>query len=144
MPPGADASNRKDIECLFSELPEPINLAIDEDDRAMYWTDRSELPEGNSLNRVALDETGAYGCCQIIARNLSEAIGLAIDKKNRHIYATGLYVPASPCCPRWIRMLTILVSISGGAVYRFNMDGKDRRRVYEEGGAFAGIALCNV
>lgn len=41
-------------------------------------------------------------------------------------------------------MLTILVSISGGAVYRFNMDGKDRRKFYEEEGAFAGIALCDV
>lgn len=145
MPPGADASNRKDIECLFSKLPEPIDLEIDEDDRAMYWTDRGELPEGNSLNRVALDETGAYGCRQILARNLHEAIGLAIDKKNRHIYATGLYVPASPCCLKMDRtMLTILVSISGGAVYRFNMDGKDRRKFYEEEGAFAGIALCDV
>ena len=91
-PPGADASTRKDIECLLSNLPEPIDLEIDEEGRAMYWTDRGELPEGNSLNRMAVDESGSYGYHRIIARNLHEAIGLAIDKKNRHIYATGLYV----------------------------------------------------
>lgn len=41
-------------------------------------------------------------------------------------------------------MLIVLDSFSGGAVYRFNMDGKDRRKFYEEEGAFAGIALCDV
>jgi len=91
MPPGTDATTRKDIECLLSKLPEPIDLEIDEDGRAMYWTDRGELPEGNSLNRMSLDEAGQYGNHQILARNLHEAIGLAIDKTNRHIYATDLY-----------------------------------------------------
>lgn len=90
MPPGADASNRADIETLFEHLPEPIDLEIDEEGRAMYWTDRGELPEGNSLNRVSLDEAGEYGNHQILARNLHEAIGLALDKTNRHIYVTGL------------------------------------------------------
>jgi len=90
MPQGADASNRPDIETLFNHLPEPIDLEIDEDGRAMYWTDRGELPEGNSLNRVSLDEAGEYGNHQILARNLHEAIGLALDKRNRHIYVTGL------------------------------------------------------
>jgi len=32
---------------------------------------------------------------------------------------------------------------SGGAVYRFNMDGKDRKKFYEDEGSFAGIALCD-
>ncbi|KAK0731360.1 hypothetical protein B0H67DRAFT_606081 [Lasiosphaeris hirsuta] len=76
MPDGADASTRADIECLFSRLPEPIDLEIDEDGRAMYWTDRGELPSGNSLNRISLDEAGEYGNHQILARNLHEAIGL--------------------------------------------------------------------
>jgi len=122
MPAGASASTRQDIECLFSNLPEPVDLEIDEEGRAMYWTDRGELPKGNSLNRVALDEAGEYGNHQILARNLHEAIGLAIDKTNRHIYATGL----------------------GGVVYRFDMDGGNRKKFYEDEGAFAGIALCNV
>jgi len=90
MPPGTDATTRQDIECLYSDLPEPIDLEIDEEGRAMYWTDRGELPMGNSLNRMSLDEAGEYGNYQILARNLHEAIGLAIDKTNRHIYATGL------------------------------------------------------
>jgi len=32
----------------------------------------------------------------------------------------------------------------GGTVYRFNMDGGDRKKFYEDQGAFAGIALCTV
>ncbi|KAK3341300.1 hypothetical protein B0T25DRAFT_573700 [Lasiosphaeria hispida] len=105
MPDGADASTRMDIECPLSQSPEPIDIEIDEDGRAMYWTDRGE-----------------YGNHQILARNLHEAIGLAIDKTNRYIYATDI----------------------GSAVYRFNMDGSDRRKFYEEQGSFAGIALCDV
>ncbi|KAK0630009.1 armadillo-type protein [Bombardia bombarda] len=119
MPPGQTASTRTDIECLFSDLPEPIDLEMDEDGRALYWSDRGELPKGNSLNRAELNSDGSYGNHRILARNLHEAIGLAIDKTSRHIYATDL----------------------GGSVYRFNMDGGDRKRFYEDQGSFSGIAF---
>ncbi|KAK3984384.1 armadillo-type protein [Cladorrhinum sp. PSN332] len=120
-PPGHDASTRADIECLFDGLPEPIDLEIDEEGKAMYWTDRGELPDGNSLNRAEMGPDGKYRNHKILARNLHEGIGLALDKKNRHIYATDL----------------------GGAVYRFNMDGGERKKFYEDEGSFAGIALCD-
>ena len=32
---------------------------------------------------------------------------------------------------------------SGGAVYRFNMDGGEKQKFYEDQGAFSGIALCH-
>lgn len=90
MPEGADADSRTDVECLFSRLPEPIDLELDEEGRALYWTDRGDPPLGNSLNRAIMDDEGTYKDHRILARNLHEAIGLAIDKKNRHIYATDL------------------------------------------------------
>ncbi|KAK4191798.1 putative dehydrogenase [Podospora australis] len=120
-PPGHDASTRDDIECLFSELPEPIDLEVDEESKSLYWTDRGELPYGNSLNMATEGPDGTFGKNKILARNLHEAIGITLDKKNRHIYATDL----------------------GGAVYRFNMDGSDRRKFYEDEGSFAGISLLD-
>ncbi|KAK3388872.1 armadillo-type protein [Sordaria brevicollis] len=119
MPEGYDASNRPDIEVVFDHLPEPIDLEMDEDGSALYWTDRGELPNGNSLNRATLNPDGSFSNHQVLARNLHEAIGLAIDKTTRHIYATDL----------------------GGAVYRFNMDGSGKQKFYEDQGAFTGIAL---
>ncbi|KAM7188730.1 putative dehydrogenase [Naviculisporaceae sp. PSN 640] len=120
MPAGCDASNRTDIECLFEGLPEPIDLEIDEDSRTLYWTDRGELPRGNSLNRATRQDDGSYADHRILARNLHEAIGLAVDKRNKHIYATDL----------------------GGSVYRFDLDGGGRTKFYEDQGSFSGIALC--
>ena len=87
----------------------------------MYWTDRGELPLGNSINRASLGDIGS-GKYDILARNMHEAIGLTIDKKNRHIYATDL----------------------GGSVYRFNMDGSNKQKFYDGEGAFTGIALSHV
>ncbi|KAK4181046.1 putative dehydrogenase [Triangularia setosa] len=120
-PRGHDASTRTDIECLFQGLPEPIDIEIDEEGKFMYWTDRGELPRGNSLNRAEKEPGGQYTNHKILARNLHEAIGITLDRKNRHIYATDL----------------------GGAVYRFNMDGTGRKKFYEDEGSFAGIALCD-
>ncbi|KAK4218285.1 putative dehydrogenase [Rhypophila decipiens] len=125
MPAGGyDATNRPDIECLFDHLPEPIDLEIDEDSKTLYWTDRGELPRGNSLNCAVRRDDGSYGEkdeYKILARNLHEAIGLAVDKKNKHIYVADL----------------------GGSVYRFNLDGGERIKFYEDQGSFSGIALCN-
>lgn len=130
--PGEDAASRSDVELLLQNLPEPIDLDIDLVDETLYWTDRGELPLGNSINRAKLsalkppqgnNTTSLPGKdYELIARNLHEAIGVRIDQKNRHVYATDL----------------------GGAVYRFDMDGGNRRRLYEETGAFTGIALSYV
>ncbi|TQV97061.1 hypothetical protein V2A60_000292 [Cordyceps javanica] len=129
---GETAKNRTDIETLLQRLPEPIDLDIDEEGGHLYWTDRGELPIGNSINRVKLDgitpvtdgkTTSLPGKnYELLVRNLHEAIGIKLDLRNRHLYTTDL----------------------GGAVYRFNLDGTGRKKLYEGAGAFAGIALTYV
>ncbi|PHH87862.1 hypothetical protein CDD83_8303 [Cordyceps sp. RAO-2017] len=73
MPAGADAATRRDVECLFQRLPEPIDLEMDEAHGVLYWTDRGELSD--------------YG---LVSRGLHEAIGLSLDLRNRHTYAADL------------------------------------------------------
>ncbi|KAF7713172.1 Uncharacterized protein PECH_001713 [Penicillium ucsense] len=52
------ATTREDIQLVLSDLPEFIDLEIDEDSRSLYWTDRGELPNGNSLNCLHLNHHG--------------------------------------------------------------------------------------
>ncbi|RGP73150.1 alcohol dehydrogenase [Fusarium longipes] len=121
-----DAGSRTDIEVLFQDLPEPIDLEVDETENTLYWTDRGELPDGNSINRAKLDGRG--GCngaskpgkdYDVIARGLHEAIGVKLDRKNRRIFATDL----------------------GGSVYQLDMDGGNRTKLYDGSGAFVGITI---
>jgi hypothetical protein len=128
MPKGQNASTRTDIETLFTGLPEPIDLEVDEDTQTLFWTDRGDPPMGNSLNSIKVD--GLKGLeggeknpkYNLLARQLHEAIGLKIDQVNKHIYITDL----------------------GGAVYRYGMDGKDKKKVYDEECSFSGIGLAHV
>jgi 3-hydroxyacyl-CoA dehydrogenase len=127
--PGEDAKTRTDVEVLFQNLPEPIDLDVDEAGGFLYWTDRGELPLGNSINRAKLDAvkpvSGSAATSlpgkdyELIARGLHEAIGIKLDPQNQHMYTTDL----------------------GGAVYRFAMDGSNKKTMYE-GGAFTGIAIA--
>ncbi|KAF4434172.1 alcohol dehydrogenase [Fusarium austroafricanum] len=127
---GENAENRTDIEVLFQNLPEPIDLEIDEAENVLYWTDRGELPFGNTINRAKLDGiTPVNGHTtsfpgkdyEVISRGLHEAIGVKLDSKNRRIFATDL----------------------GGSVYQFDMDGGNRKKLFEESCAFAGITFAN-
>ncbi|KLP08903.1 3-hydroxybutyryl-CoA dehydrogenase [Fusarium fujikuroi] len=127
--PGEEAQSRTDIEVLFQGLPEPIDLEIDEDENVLYWTDRGELPNGNTINRAKLDgiakvthdgpsNPGVH--YEVVTRGLHEAIGIKLDSKNHRIFVTDL----------------------GGSVYQFDIDGGNRKRVYEGSGAFAGITIA--
>ncbi len=40
FPRGQTPANRRDIELLFDNLPEPIDLDLDSTDQMLYWTDR--------------------------------------------------------------------------------------------------------
>ncbi len=51
MPAGATAASCTDIEVLFSNMPEPIDLDLDLATRAIYWTDRGD----NTVNRAPMD-----------------------------------------------------------------------------------------
>ena len=39
------------VQCVLDNLPEPIDLEVDDETRSLYWTDRGELPRGNTLGR---------------------------------------------------------------------------------------------
>lgn len=125
MPEGDTASSRSDVEFLFDKLPEPIDLEFEPDSQALYWTDRGEYPLGNTLNTAYVggaDERRRGGHVHTLARHFHEAIGLKIDGVNRHIYITDL----------------------GGAVYRFNMDGSGKRKIYDTSNAYSGIGLAHL
>ncbi|KAB8218899.1 hypothetical protein BDV33DRAFT_118270 [Aspergillus novoparasiticus] len=121
MSPGETVSNRSDIELLFDHLPEPIDLEIDANEDMLYWTDRGEYPQGNSVNRAFVGSPGPKKAT-ILSRHLHEAIGLRIDHVNKHIYYTDL----------------------GGSVYRSDLTGANKKTLCNVGATFTGIALAHV
>ena len=56
IPKGENPTNRSDIEVLFDQLPEPIDLELDLANRLLYWTDRGDLPRGNTSIAERLDQ----------------------------------------------------------------------------------------
>ncbi|KAI0404245.1 3-hydroxyacyl-CoA dehydrogenase [Xylaria palmicola] len=133
LSPGEDAESRTDIECVLHNLPEPIDLAIDEKDSKLFWTDRGEFPVGNSINVVSLDQLRPVEHddsppswpgrdYELLIRNLHEPVGIKLDFYNKHIYATNL----------------------GGTICRFDFDGGNKKILYENQGSFAGITLVFV
>ncbi|KAF1941672.1 3-hydroxyacyl-CoA dehydrogenase-like protein [Clathrospora elynae] len=123
-PSGETASSRSDIELLFDHLPEPIDLEFEPESQTLYWTDRGEYPLGNTLNKAYVGSVGAKEDVKVetLARHFHEAIGLKIDAVNQHIYLTDL----------------------GGTVYRFDMDGGGKRKIYQTDSAYSGIALAHL
>ncbi|KAF9692855.1 hypothetical protein EKO04_008969 [Ascochyta lentis] len=128
MPEGKTAESREDVKCILYGLPEPIDLEMDETNGRLYWTDRGELPWGNTLSRVDLNEEGLPVLSDpallpskfVIARRFHEAIGLKIDGGNNRIYVTDL----------------------GGSVYVCDLDGRNKKTIYQDDKrAFTGLAL---
>jgi hypothetical protein len=118
----------QDVKCILDNLPEPIDLDIDETNGRLYWTDRGELPWGNSLNRIDLDGEGLPVARngspkpekQVLSRRFNEAIGLKLDTRNSRVYVTDL----------------------GGSIYSCDMDGIDKKVIYSDPfRAFTGIAI---
>jgi len=89
LPPGADPANRPDVEVLFDDLPEPIDLEWDPERGYLYWTDRGDPPAGNTLNR-ALVQAGEPMVREILLTGLAEGIGLALDHVNKRAYVSDL------------------------------------------------------
>ena len=72
--PGTSAQHRDDIELLWKDLPEPIDLHLFS--RAtLVWTDRGAEPDGNTLNRAMVQP--GVGTPEILSRGYHEAIGVA-------------------------------------------------------------------
>jgi DNA-binding beta-propeller fold protein YncE len=123
IPNGQTPANRKDIEVLYEDLPEPIDLDLDLDNRLMYWTDRGDPPRGNTVNRAPMDAApGARKEPEIIFNHLEEGIGLAIDLKGGRMFLTDL----------------------AGSVYTANLDGSNKKTLLFAEGNLTGIAYVEV
>lgn len=115
-PPGFFPDKRWDIEVVFDKLPEPIDLEMDAESQTLYWTDRGDPPNGNSLNRAAI---GMGGVPQILATRLHETIGLALDREEDTAYVTDL----------------------AGGVYAIDIKKRTKKVLFPELGDLTGIAL---
>ncbi|KAH0341628.1 NAD(P)-binding protein, partial [Aureobasidium melanogenum] len=122
----SDPSARNDIEIVMQGLPEPIDLEFDDEEGVLYWTDRGELPLGNTLNRKTL--TGPVPATektfgrQLIAQGFGEAIGLRLNKKKQCIYVADL----------------------AGRIWQCGTGPGPKTKIYEAGGhAYTGIAIIN-
>jgi 3-hydroxyacyl-CoA dehydrogenase len=126
-PENQTASTRTDIELLFSDLPECVDLEIEPKTQLLWWTDRGEHPGGNSLNvsYVGTKKPKSLAMAvmpqrNILTRHLHEAIGIRLDTVNKCVYICDL----------------------GGSMYCVSMDGKSKRVVYQSEAAFTGVALA--
>jgi hypothetical protein len=87
LPAGVTARFRDDVELLWKDLPEPIDLHLLNGGATLVWTDRGDEPQGNTLNRASVQP--AVGTPEIISRRYHEAIGLAAVS-TEEFYVTDL------------------------------------------------------
>lgn len=118
----AQSQDSLQAQVVFEHLPEPIDLEIDEDGKHLYWTDRGDVPFGNTLNRWSIQAqatTTALAGQAIIATKLHEGIGLALDQKSKHVYVSDLL----------------------GGLYRYDWDGGNKKVIFQDAGNLTGIAF---
>ena len=75
LPAGTSPQHRDDIELLWKDLPEPIDLHLIHG-TTLLWTDRGAEPYGNTLNRALVQPI--VGAPEILSRGYHEAIGVAV------------------------------------------------------------------
>ena len=123
IPEGQTAVDRKDIEVLFENLPEPVDIELDLPNRMLYWTDRGDPPRGNTVNRAPMDAAaGNRNDPEIVVTHLMEAIGLALDLKGGRMFVTDL----------------------AGSVYSANLDGSNKEAILIVQGNLTGIAYVEL
>jgi DNA-binding beta-propeller fold protein YncE len=123
VPEGQTPANRRDIELLYDNLPEPIDLELDLANGMMYWTDRGDPPRGNTVNRAPMDAApGSRKDPEIVFTHLMEGIGLALDLKGGRMFITDL----------------------AGTVYSANLDGSNRKTLLFAEGNLTGIAYVEI
>ena len=121
VPVGESASRRSDVEVVFKDLPEPIDLEIDHTTRILYWTDRGDPPLGNTVNRARLDDIGRSEP-EIVATHLMEGIGIALDPAHNRMFVTDL----------------------AGTIYVAALDGSGHRPIRALQGNLTGIAYAEL
>jgi hypothetical protein len=119
IPKGESPANRSDIEVLFDQLPEPIDLELDLTNRFLYWTDRGDPPRGNTVNRAPIDKRTAP---EILITHLMEGIGIALDVPGNRMFVTDF----------------------AGSVYSADLDGKNEHNFLYAQGNLTGIAYAEV
>jgi hypothetical protein len=119
IPNGETPATRSDIELLFDQLPEPIDLELDVANRVLYWTDRGDPPRGNTVNRAPIDVKAAP---EIEIKHLLEGIGIALDVAGNRMFFTDL----------------------GGSVYSADLDGRNVCNFLYAQGNLAGIAYAEI
>jgi hypothetical protein len=123
IPKGQTPANRQDIEVLYDNLPEPIDLDLDLGNRVIYWTDRGDPPRGNTVNRAPMDPApGIRKEPEIVFDHLLEGIGLSLDLENKRMFLTDL----------------------GGSVYSANLDGSNQKNLLIAQGNLSGIAYAEL
>src|SRR5271170_2396606 len=123
IPKGQTPPNRQDIEVLYANLPEPIDLDLDLGNRLIYWTDRGDPPRGNTVNRAPLDaEPGKRKDPEIVFTRLMEGIGLSLDIKGGRMFVTDL----------------------AGSVYSASLDGSNKKTLLAGEGNLTGIAYAEL
>jgi len=119
IPKGESPARRSDIEVLFDQLPEPIDLELDLASRVLYWTDRGDPPRGNTVNRAPIDRKAEP---EILLTHLMEGIGIALDVPGNRMFITDF----------------------AGSVYSADLDGKNERNFLAGQGNLTGIAYAEV
>ncbi|CCV15534.1 hypothetical protein [Mesorhizobium sp. STM 4661] len=121
FPKGEDGFNRSDIQVLFDDLPEPIDLELDLENGFLYWTDRGDPPFGNTVNRAPIEPPAGRGRApEILLASLMEGIGIALDIAGDRMFITDL----------------------GGSVYSARLDGTEQRTLRYAQGNLSGIAYA--
>ena len=119
IPKGESPTNRSDIEVLFDQLPEPIDLELDLANRVLYWTDRGDPTRGNTVNRAPIDKKSSP---EILITHLMEGIGIALDVPGNRMFVTDF----------------------AGSVYSADLDGKNERNFLYAQGNLTGIAYAEI
>src|SRR6266576_825698 len=120
IPAGESPANRSDIEVLFDQLPEPIDLELDLANRVLYWTDRGDPPRGNTVNRVPINDANAAP--EILITHLMEGSGIALDVPGNRMFVTDF----------------------AGSVYSADLDGSSERNFLYAQGNLTGIAYAEI
>jgi hypothetical protein len=123
IPKGQTAATRTDIEVLFDNLPEPIDLDLDLKNRMLYWTDRGDPPRGNTVNRAPIDgDPKSRQTPEILLTHLMEGIGIALDLRGERMFLTDL----------------------AGSVYSAKLNGLDKKELLYDQGNLTGIAYTEL
>ncbi len=123
IPQGQSPANRTDIELLYENLPEPIDLDLDLGNRTLYWTDRGDAPRGNTVNRAPMDPLpGNRKEPEILFTHLEEGIGLALDLKGGRMFITDF----------------------AGSLRSANLDGSNQKTLLFAEGNLTGIAYVEL